>query len=126
MNDKGDILVVDDSLANLKLLMGVLGRAGYRVRPAPNGRIALNAVRTVPPDMVLLDVYMPEMNGYDVCLALKEMPCMYNIPVIFVSAKRELADRERAEQCGAVDFLLKPFCMDDVVIKVQHHLSRST
>ncbi|HAJ64382.1 MAG TPA: hybrid sensor histidine kinase/response regulator, partial [Cyanobacteria bacterium UBA8543] len=92
MNDEltsisqGNILVVDDTPANLRLLVGILTEKGYKVRPVPNGELALSAARGFPPDLILLDIMMPEMNGYEVCSELKADERTCDIPVIFISA----------------------------------------
>ena len=86
---KGDILIVDDTLANLRLLMNMLSKQGYKVRGVPNGSIALTAVRSSSPDLILLDINMPEMNGYEVCRHLKADDRTRDIPVIFISALDE-------------------------------------
>ena len=80
-----NILIVDDTPANLHLLTGILSRHGYEVRPVPNGRFALQAVQLAPPDLILLDINMPELNGYEVCQRLKADEKTRNIPVIFIS-----------------------------------------
>ncbi|PTY00114.1 hybrid sensor histidine kinase/response regulator [Opitutus sp. ER46] len=116
------ILVVDDTPANLQLLDGMLKECGYRVRPVTNGAHALRAVRTEPPDLVLLDVTMPEMNGYDVCRQLKADPATADIPVLFISALSETEDKLRAFEAGGVDYVSKPFQFAEVAARVKTHL----
>jgi signal transduction histidine kinase len=118
-----DILVVDDAPANLQLLFGMLKERGYRVRPAPSGRLALQAARMQPPDLVLLDVNMPEMNGYEVCRVMKEDPALRSIPVIFISALSEPFDKLSAFSAGGVDYVTKPFHLDEVRVRLETHLS---
>src|SRR3954468_4165563 len=87
------ILIVDDTLANLQVLSGMLKDRGYKVRPVPSGRLALLAARRDPPDLILLDINMPEMNGYEVCEQLKADELLCGIPVIFISALTEQLDK---------------------------------
>ncbi|AIB15159.1 hypothetical protein ABAZ39_25020 (plasmid) [Azospirillum argentinense] len=105
---KATILIVDDTPDNLKLLSSLL-KDSYRVKVANNGRKALEiAAAFPPPDLILLDVVMPEMDGYEVCAALKEAPGTRNIPVIFLTGRADEADRERGFAMGAVDYIAKP------------------
>jgi signal transduction histidine kinase len=119
-----DILVVDDNPQNLDLLTGFL-KGRYRVRPATSGSRALRAARSSPPDLVLLDLHMPEMNGYEVCRRLKEDEATREIPVIFVSALGEVMDKVRAFGVGGADYVTKPFQADEVLARVEHHLRLS-
>ncbi len=91
-----NILVVDDTPANLQVLAGMLKDRGYKVRPAPSGKLALLAARRDPPDLILLDINMPEMNGYEVCEELKSDDTLKGIPVIFISALTEQLDKVKA------------------------------
>src|ERR1700739_4468450 len=90
---RGDILVVEDTPASLKLLTGLLSDAGYRVRPAPDGELALWSARGHPPELILLDVRMPGMDGYQVCRQLKNDPGLKEVPVIFLSACTDTDDK---------------------------------
>jgi two-component system sensor histidine kinase/response regulator len=119
----GDILVVDDALANLQLLFGMLRERGYRVRPVPSGKLALQAARAQPPDLVLLDVNMPGMNGYEVCRLMKAEESLRAIPVIFLSALSEPFDKVQAFSAGGVDYVIKPFHLDEVAVRVETHLA---
>lgn len=120
---KGLILIVDDTLPNLRVLSDMLTDSGYKVRGAPNGMIALNAARTTPPDLILLDINMPEMNGYEVCRALKAEEITRPIPVVFLSALDESLDKVEAFRAGGVDYITKPFQIDEVLIRVENHLA---
>jgi len=126
MNDrdfgKGDILVVDDTPANLQVLAGMLKERGYKVRPAPNGRLALQAARGERPDLILLDITMPDMSGYEVCEKLKEDEALRDIPVIFISALSETLDKVKAFAVGGLDYITKPFQMEEVLARVDTHL----
>jgi sigma-B regulation protein RsbU (phosphoserine phosphatase) len=120
---EADILVVDDTPANLRLLAGMLGQRGYRVRPVPSGKLALRAIASAPPDLILLDIRMPEMDGYQVCQRLKADEGTRDIPVIFISALDELGDKVRAFQAGGVDYVTKPFQFEEVLARVETHLA---
>lgn len=116
------ILVVDDTPANLQVLAGMLKERGYKVRPVPSGRLALSAARAHPPDLILLDINMPEMNGYEVCEHLKADDELKGIPIIFISALTEPLDKVKAFAIGGVDYLTKPFQMEDLHARVETHL----
>lgn len=123
MRNLADILVVDDALANLQLLFGMLKERGYRVRPVPSGRLALQAAKAQPPDLVLLDVNMPEMSGYETCRLMKQDAALRAIPVIFISALSEPFDKLQAFSAGGVDYITKPFHLDEVRVRVETHLA---
>jgi sigma-B regulation protein RsbU (phosphoserine phosphatase) len=116
------ILVVDDVSANLRVLTGMLKDRGYKVRPVPSGELALLAVRKEPPDLILLDINMPEMNGYEVCECLKADETLRGIPVIFISALNENLDKVKAFAIGGVDYITKPFQMEELHARVETHL----
>jgi two-component system, sensor histidine kinase and response regulator len=116
------ILVVDDTPANLQLLVELLSERGYRVRPVPSGELALRAVQASKPDLVLLDINMPGLSGYDVCRRLKSDATTYDIPVIFLSALNEPSVKVLAFQCGGVDYVTKPFQVDEIAARVNTHL----
>jgi DNA-binding response OmpR family regulator len=118
---KGDVMVVDDQPANLKLLEDLLRNHGYRVRSFPRGRLAVSAAQQRPPDLILLDINMPEMNGYEVCARLKELDGLREVPVIFLSALNETSDKLKAFESGAVDYISKPFQFDEVRARVEAH-----
>ena len=117
-----DILVVDDTPANLHLLGSMLGKFGYSIRPASTGSLALRAAQRQPPDLILLDVMMPEMDGYEVCLQLKADARLKDIPVIFISALGGVDDKVKAFQFGGVDYITKPFHAEEVRVRVSTHL----
>jgi serine phosphatase RsbU (regulator of sigma subunit) len=118
----GGILVVDDAPANLQVLAGMLKHGGYKVRPVPSGKLALRAARRDPPDLILLDINMPEMNGYEVCEHLKADDNLKRIPVIFISVLTEQLDKVRAFATGGVDYVTKPFQMEELRARVETHL----
>jgi len=106
---KGDILIVDDDLPSLNTLSSMLTTEGYEVRGVPNGQMALTVVENEPPELILLDVRMPEMDGYQVCRQLKEKEKYRDIPVLFLSALSEAADKVKGFEAGAVEYLSIPF-----------------
>lgn len=112
------ILIVDDSIDNLRFLANILTQQGYQVRKVLNGHMALTAAKASPPDLVVLDINMPQMNGYEVCQALKAEPLTAHIPVIFISALDDVLDRVRAYTVGGVDYIAKPFQFEEVVARV--------
>jgi len=125
-----DIMIVDDNPANLKLLEDMLVRQGHEVRSFPLGRMALQAAAGQPPDLILLDINMPQMSGYEVCEKLKASADLRDIPVIFLSALHELQDKVKAFRAGGVDYISKPFQFEEVHARVQthvqlHHLQRA-
>lgn len=120
---KDSILVVDDTLPNLRLLSNMLSEYGYDVRGVPNGPMALEVVALDPPDLVLLDINMPGMNGYEVCQQLKAAPDSADIPVIFISALDEVLDKVRAFHVGGVDYITKPFQLEEILVRVRTHLT---
>lgn len=117
-----DILIVDDTPANLDLLCGMLRDRGYRVRVATSGPRALAAVRAERPDLMLLDVNMPGMSGYDVCRQMKSDEELRGIPVIFVSALDEVVDKVRAFESGGADYVTKPFQFGEVLARIDNQL----
>jgi two-component system sensor histidine kinase/response regulator len=117
------ILIVDDTPANLQLLAGLLRDRGYKPRPVLSGKLALQTAAAEPPDLVLLDVDMPEMDGYAVCGLFKSDPRLKDIPIIFISALTGSLDKLRAFRAGAVDYVTKPFDAEEVGARVQTHLT---
>lgn len=123
MENVGTILIVDDNPDNLALLMDLLVPRGYKVRPALSGEIALRAVAANPPELILLDVLMPGLDGYQTCQRLKADAASCDIPVIFISALRDNAEMLAGFQAGAVDYITKPFQIEEVLARVRTHLS---
>src|ERR1700724_1823327 len=119
---RDQIMAVDDQPENLKLLEDMLRQRGYLVRSFPRGRLALAAAGQNPPDLILLDINMPEMNGYEVCERLKQDEKLAGIPVIFLSALHETEDKVKAFRSGAVDYISKPFQFEEVHARVETHL----
>ena len=116
------IMVVDDTSANLKLLQEMLRTKGYLVLTFLRGAMALKAAAKNPPDLILLDINMPDMNGFEVCERLKADEVLKDIPVIFISALTETADKVKAFAVGGVDYITKPFQFDEVNARVETHL----
>ncbi len=119
---RANVLIVDDVPENLRYLTVALNREGFKARPAQSGRLALEAARLQHPDLVLLDINMPDMNGYDVCTAFKADPTLVRIPIIFVSAVDGTLDKVRAFETGGVDYVVKPFQVEEVVARVRTHV----
>lgn len=121
--DKYNLLIVDDNPDNLRLLEGMLKRHGHIIRPVTSGKMALKTARISPPDMFLIDVNMPEMDGYELCTRLKNDETLKNIPVIFLTAASHEADVIRAYQAGAVDYIVKPYIAEELEAKVSTYLT---
>ena len=121
-SEKASIMVVDDQPSFLKLLQAMLGQQGYEVRPFREGRSALEGAVRQPPDLILLDVTMPGMNGFDVCDQLRSHPDLAHIPVIFLSGSDGIDDKVRAFRSGAADYITKPFQFDEFQSRVETHL----
>ncbi len=117
-----NILLVDDQPKNLRLLSDLLEEQGYEVQQAINGAIALQAVNISPPDLVLLDIHMPDIDGYTVCQKIKAEPATRDIPVIFISALDEPWDKVKAFSSGGCDYITKPFKVVEVLARVENHL----
>ncbi|NQE35272.1 adenylate/guanylate cyclase domain-containing protein [Microcoleus asticus] len=120
---QANILVVDDKPDNVRLLSTILTAQGYQVRKALNGQRAIATVQEFPPTLILLDVMMPEMNGYQVCAKLKASPQTSSIPVIFLSALDDVVDKVKAFDVGAVDYITKPFNSKEVLARVANQLT---
>jgi PleD family two-component response regulator len=116
------VLIVDDTPANLRLLSQMLMEHGYKVRAVTSGTRALASIEAAPPDLILLDIRMPEMDGYAVCEQLKAQASTREIPVVFVSSLDETGDKVRAFAVGGADFVTKPFQVEEVVARVHTHL----
>jgi PleD family two-component response regulator len=123
LSANADILIVDDTPANLNVLSAILGKRGYRVRPAINGALALKAAQKAAPDLILLDVQMPGLDGYEVCRQLKRDAQTRDIPVIFISALDDVLDKVEAFQAGGVDYITKPFQIEEVLARVENQLA---
>jgi len=120
---KGSILLVDDLPENLQLLSELLMQLGYTIRSVTSGRMALKTLNAKQPDLILLDIKMPEMDGYQVCSAIKADEKLQPIPVIFISALDDAFDKVKAFECGGVDYITKPFHIEEVVARVENQLT---
>lgn len=118
-----NILIVDDTPDNLRLLSTMLASYGYQVRKAISGKVALQGAQIAPPDLILLDINMPEMNGYEVCQKLKKSDNTKDIPIIFISALDDVLEKVKAFQVGGVDYITKPFQIEEVLARVENQLS---
>jgi DNA-binding NtrC family response regulator len=117
-------LVVDDTPANIGFLLETLSEAGYRVRVAPDGESALEQMQYMPPDLILLDVMMPGIDGFETCHRLRKLPQLQHTPVIFMTALSDASDKVRAFQAGGDDYVAKPFQHEEVLARVRFHIAR--
>ena len=117
-----EILIIDDTPENLKLLVSILRDQGYKVRPVPSGNMALKVINNFKPDLVLLDINMPGFNGYETCEKFKQIPDMQEVPVIFLSAMHETIDKLKAFRVGGIDYITKPYQVEEVLARVKTHL----
>jgi signal transduction histidine kinase len=122
INNKLNILVVDDTPDNLRLLSAMLTTQGYEVRKALNGKMALNACKINLPDLILLDINMPDMDGYEVCQQLKADETTKVVPVIFISALDDVLDKVKAFDVGASDYITKPFHTAEVISRIENQI----
>jgi len=121
-SESNNILIVDDQPNNLQVLSTLLSHEGYRVRKATSGMFAIKAVQAEIPDLVLLDIQMPQMDGYEVCATFKDNVATCHIPIIFLSALDDVDDKVRAFTIGGADYVTKPFQGLEVLVRVKHHL----
>jgi len=119
---RGNVMVIDDTPANLSLLTQMLMERGYRVRPLPSGALAMKAAVSDPPDIILLDINMPDMDGFEVCRRMKEDAKLRDIPILFISALTDTEDKVKAFYRGGVDYITKPFQIEEVEARVETHL----
>ncbi|MBD2078641.1 ATP-binding protein [Leptolyngbya sp. FACHB-17] len=120
---KADILVIDDTPENLNLLSTLLIEHGYKVRSVTKGSTGIRGAQVMPPDLILLDVNMPQMSGYEVCQHLKADDRTRDIPIIFISALEAVSDKVKAFQAGGVDYITKPFQIEEVLARIETHLT---
>ncbi len=120
---QGNLLIVDDTPANLRLLSRMLTEHGYKVRAVRNGPHALQAAQAAQPDLILLDIVMPDMDGYEVCRRLKTEERTRDIPILFISALSDVEDKVKALTYGGVDYITKPFQLEEVLARVRTHLA---
>ncbi|OLP19855.1 hypothetical protein BST81_03205 [Leptolyngbya sp. 'hensonii'] len=119
---KGNILIADDIPDSLRLLSGILTERGYNVRGVISGSMVLMAASATPPDLILLDIKLPDIDGYEICRQLKENPKTFEVPVIFLSASHEILDKVKAFEFGGVDYITKPFHITEVIIRIENQL----
>lgn len=125
VEDKAIIMTIDDNPESLKLLTNILVGQGFEVRQALNGRMALDAIKRQPPDLVILDIRMPEMDGLEVCKQLKNDVNTQTVPIIFISGLRDSDDKIKAFAAGGLDYITKPFQEAEVLARVKLHLTLS-
>lgn len=122
-SSEATIMIVDDNHQNLRLLSGILSNRGYRVRIAPGGTMALKSIEKSLPDLILLDIMMPDIDGYTVCKQLKADEKTSDIPIIFISALNEVFDKVQAFSVGGIDYITKPFEIEEVLVRVKTHVT---
>jgi putative two-component system response regulator len=122
MNRKANILVVDDTSENLVLLCSILKEEGYNTFPADSGELALSSLENNIPDLILLDIRMAGMNGFEVCRQIKQRENLAEIPIIFLSVATDIEDKLEGFRLGAVDYVTKPFQKEELLIRVKTHL----
>jgi two-component system sensor histidine kinase/response regulator len=118
----GTILIVDDTLENLRLLSQMLTVHGYKIRAAKTGLEAIASIDAELPDLIILDIKLPDISGYEVCTTLKAKEKTSALPVIFLSALNETAEKLRGFDVGGVDYITKPFISEEILVRVQTHL----
>jgi signal transduction histidine kinase len=123
MDAPGNILAIDDNPASLQMLVTILSERGHKVRAVTSGQMGLVAARTAMPEVILLDITIPDVNGYEICRILKAEEKLSQIPVIFISALDETLDKVEAFHSGGVDYITKPFQLEEVVVRVENHLN---
>jgi putative two-component system response regulator len=123
LNEKADVLIVDDKPENLQVLAAMLRESGYRPRPVVSAELALQAAERAIPDLILLDIMMPEIDGYELCRRFKENLELRDVPVIFVSALSEAVDKVKAFGSGGVDYITKPYNLEELRARIDTHLS---
>jgi PleD family two-component response regulator len=117
------ILIIDDTPINVTILSAALKKHGYEVNSAANGTSGLSKVHEFRPDLILLDIMMPGINGYEVCKQLKAEPKTYDIPVIFISAMSDAIDKAKAFRVGGADYIPKPFHIEEILARVEHQIN---
>jgi two-component system sensor histidine kinase/response regulator len=117
------VLIVEDTIETLRLLSDLLSEQGYDVRAVTNGRQAIQAVERDPPDLILLDINLPEVDGYEVCRHLRASERSQHVPIIFITAMTDTADKVRAFETGGVDYVTKPFQIEEVLARVKAHVA---
>ena len=122
MKNEKTIMIVDDEAENLKILESMLHQEGYTIAAFPRGAMALKAALENPPDLILLDICMPFMDGFSLCEELKKDKILKDIPIIFLSALSDLSDKIRAFDMGGVDYITKPFSEKEVIVRIKTHL----
>ncbi len=120
---KADILIVDNTLENLRVLSTTLMELGYQVREVMTGKMAIQAVQTLPPDLILLDIKMSDMDGYTICKHLKKNQETCEIPVIFLSSLNEVIDKVKAFEAGGVDYISKPFQFEELIARIENQMA---
>ncbi|WP_143288197.1 response regulator, partial [Calothrix rhizosoleniae] len=119
---KKEILVIDDKPDNLQLLSSLLHRHGFNVSKAFNWQMTVDICKTKLPDLILLDIMIPDIDGYEICLRLKKWQLTTDIPIIFMSVLNDIFDKVKAFNAGCVDYITKPFAFEEVLARINNHL----
>ncbi|NJK97303.1 MAG: response regulator [Bacteroidales bacterium] len=122
MNEEAYLLIVDDNLENLNVIGNILKDKHYKIALARNGVSALQILDEIEIDLILLDIMMPDMDGYEVCTRIKKNAALEDIPVIFISALNETKDIVKGFNCGGIDYITKPFKAEEIIARVDTHL----
>jgi len=123
LSEKAVILIIDDSPTNLKILLKYLKVSGFEIHMAEHGEAGLAKLETLRPDIILLDVMMPGIDGFETCRRIKKKPEIKDIPVIFMTSLSEISDKIKGFNLGAVDYITKPFRQEEVLARVNTHLT---
>ncbi len=123
---KGELLIVDDNPENLRVLSSMLKQEGYGVRAAKNAKQALASIDGSEPDLMLLDIHMPEMDGFELCKQIKKNSTFQSLPIIFLSALNDTFNKKMGFEAGAVDYMTKPFDIEEVKVRIKNHLKLKT
>ncbi|MEB3273296.1 MAG: response regulator [Prochlorothrix sp.] len=119
----GSILIIDDVPENIRVLSHLLQQQGYILRKAVNGKLGIRSAKLLPPDLILLDIKMPQMDGYTVCQVLRKDPTTADIPIIFMSALDETLNKVRAFEVGGQDYITKPFQLEEVLVRIKSQMT---
>jgi len=123
--EQRNILIVDDEPSAIRFLSDILKKEGYKVRIALDAKTAIDTIKTKLPDLILLDINLPDMNGFEICQQLKASELYKNIPVIFLSAQGDIVDKVKGFKVGGIDYITKPFSLEEVLVRVKTHLTVS-
>ncbi len=121
-NESNTILIIDDTPSNIKILGSVLSQFDYRLAIARDGKEGIELAERLKPDLILLDIIMPEVDGFEVCKTLKSNPVTSSVPIIFLTVKRDIQSIKKGFDCGGVDYITYPFVEKELIARIQNHL----